>query len=88
MQGNAPRPTLTPSALFWYTYAKHQQTKDSSMFTFSEWLSDLFKAAGHKYIKRIPYASGGKRRYRYIYNVTHMTGGKHVLDPEHMIVGA
>ena len=88
MQDNDTRPTLTPSALFWYTYAKHQQTKDSSMFTFSEWLSDLFKAAGHKYIKRVPYMSGGKRRYRYIYNVTHMAGGKHVLDPEHMIVGA
>lgn len=87
MQDKDTRPTLTPSALFWYTYIKHQ-TKDASMFTFSEWLSDLFKAAGHKYIKRVPYMSGGKRRYRYIYKLTHMVGGKHVLDPEHMVVGA
>jgi len=59
------------------------------MFTYSQWLVDfLAKAAGHKYIKRIPYTSGGKMRYRYIYKVTHMAGGKHVLDPEHMVVGA
>ena len=59
------------------------------MFTYSQWLVDfLAKAAGHKYIKRIPYMSGGKTRYRYIYKVTHMAGGKHVLDPEHMVVNA
>ena len=58
------------------------------MFTYSQWLSDLLKAAGHKYIKRVPYTSGGKMRYRYIYKVTHMAGGKHVLDPEHMVQGA
>jgi hypothetical protein len=59
------------------------------MFTYSQWLVDfLAKAAGHKYIKRVPYVSGGKRRYRYIYKVTHMAGGKHVLDPEHMVQGA
>ena len=59
------------------------------MFTYSQWLVDfLAKAAGHKYIKRVPYTSGGKMRYRYIYKVTHMAGGKHVLDPEHMVQGA
>ena len=59
------------------------------MFTYSQWLVDLLaKAAGHKYIKRVPYTSGGKRRYRYIYKVTHAVGGKHVLDATHMVVGA
>ena len=59
------------------------------MFTYSQWLVDfLAKAAGHKYIKRVPYMSGGKKRYRYIYNVTHTAGGKHVLDPDHMTMGA
>lgn len=59
------------------------------MFNYSQWLVDfLAKAAGHKYIKRIPYMSGGRTRYRYIYKLTHMAGGKHVLDPEHMVVGA
>lgn len=58
------------------------------MFTFQQWLNDfLVKAAGHKYIKRIPYQSGGRLRYRYIYNVTHTHAGKHVLDPDHMKVG-
>lgn len=58
------------------------------MFTFQQWLAGfLVKAAGHKYIKRIPYQSGGKLRYRYIYNVTHTHAGKHVLDPDHMKVG-
>ena len=58
------------------------------MFSYSQWLNDfLSKAAGHKYIKRVPYQSGGRMRYRYIYNVTHTHGGKHVLDPDHMQVG-
>ena len=58
------------------------------MFSYSQWALDwLSKAAGHKYIKRVPYQSGGKMRYRYIYNVTHTHGGKHVLDPDHMKVG-
>ena len=56
--------------------------------TFTEWVDSLLKAAGHKYIKRVPYMSGGKTRYRYIYHVTHTAGGKHVLDPEHMVQGA
>jgi hypothetical protein len=58
------------------------------MFSYTQWALDwLSKAAGHKYIKRVPYQSGGKMRYRYIYNVTHTHGGKHVLDPDHMKVG-
>jgi hypothetical protein len=57
------------------------------MFSYTEWALTLLKAAGHKYIKRIPYQSGGKLRYRYIYNVTHTHQGKHVLDPDHMKVG-
>jgi len=57
------------------------------MFSYTQWLDELIKAAGHKYIKRIPYQSGGKMRYRYIYNVTHTHQGKHVLDPAHMKVG-
>jgi hypothetical protein len=58
------------------------------MFTFTQWLNDfLVKAAGHKYIKRIPYQSGGKLRYRYIYNVTHTHQGKHMMDPSHIKEG-
>lgn len=58
------------------------------MFTFTEWLNDfLVKAAGHKYIKRIPYTSGGKRRYRYIYNVAHTHQGRHMMDPSHIKEG-
>jgi hypothetical protein len=57
------------------------------MFSYTEWALTLLKAAGHKYIKRIPYQSGGRLRYRYIYNVTHTHQGKHVLDPDHMKVG-
>jgi len=58
------------------------------VFTFSQWISDLLKAAGHKYLKRIPYMSRGKMRYRYVYKVAHSAGGRLLLDPEHMIVGA
>lgn len=57
--------------------------------TFSAWTLDfLSKAAGHKYIRRIPYASGGKTRYRYIYKVTHTAGGKHALHEDDVTVGA
>lgn len=57
--------------------------------TFSAWTLDfLSKAAGHKYIRRIPYASGGKTRYRYIYKVTHTVGGKHALHEDDVTVGA
>ena len=57
--------------------------------TFSAWTLDfLSKAAGHKYIRRIPYASGGKTRYRYIYKVTHTAGSKHALHEDDVTVGA
>jgi hypothetical protein len=56
--------------------------------TFSAWVDLLFKAAGHKYIRRIPYTSGGKLRYRYIYKVTHTAGGKHALHEDDVTVGA
>ena len=56
--------------------------------TFSAWVDLLFKAAGHKYIKRIPYSSGGKLRYRYIYKVTHTARGKHALHEDDVTVGA
>ena len=56
--------------------------------TFSAWVDLLFKAAGHKYIKRIPYTSGGKLRYRYIYKVTHTARGKHALHVDDVTVGA
>tara|TARA_S200002703_G_scaffold134342_1_gene122831 strand:+ start:1364 stop:2866 length:1503 start_codon:yes stop_codon:yes gene_type:complete len=57
------------------------------MFTFTSFVDALFKARGHKYIKRIPYMSGGKRRYRYIYKVTHTHRGKRAFDAEHLDVG-
>ncbi|HCT51313.1 MAG TPA: hypothetical protein DF712_02530, partial [Balneola sp.] len=49
----------------------------------------LIKAAGHKYIKRIPVGETktGKVRYRYIYNATHTVGGKHLLDDAHLQTG-
>ena len=56
--------------------------------TFSAWVDLLFKAAGHKYIRRIPYTSGGKLRYRYIYKVTHTARGKHALHEDDVTVGA
>ena len=56
--------------------------------TFSAWVDLLFKAAGHKYIRRIPYTRGGKLRYRYIYKVTHTARGKHALHEDDVTVGA
>jgi hypothetical protein len=56
--------------------------------TFSAWVDLLFKAAGHKYIRRIPYTRGGKLRYRYIYKVTHTARGKHALHEDDVAVGA
>jgi hypothetical protein len=47
---------------------------------------ELWKGAGHKYIKRVPYTdSKGKRRYRYFYKVQH---GRGIGNKEHMVVGA
>lgn len=58
------------------------------MFSYSQWLNDLLsKAAGHKYIKRIPYQSGGKMRYRYIYHAGQTHQGKHIFDPSHLKEG-
>jgi hypothetical protein len=57
------------------------------MFSFGLWVDMLSKAVGHKYIKRIPYQSKGKRRYRYIYKVTHSHQGKHAFDESHLKVG-
>jgi len=58
------------------------------MFTFGSWVSTLLKARGHRYIKRIPYMSRGKKRYRYVYKVTHTHRGRHILDPNDMKEGA
>ena len=57
------------------------------MFSFSRFVDALFKGAGHKYIKRIPYNTPKGRRYRYIYNVTHSHQGKHAMDESHLKVG-
>jgi hypothetical protein len=57
------------------------------MFSYSQWLDELLKAAGHKYIKRIPYQSGGKMRYRYIYHARQTHQGKHIFDPSHLKEG-
>ena len=57
------------------------------MFTFSGFVDALLKARGHKYIKRIPYMSGGRRRYRYIYKVTHTHRGRQAFDADHLDVG-
>jgi hypothetical protein len=57
------------------------------MFSFGLWVDALTKAVGHKYIKRIPYQSKGKRRYRYIYKVTHSHQGRHAFDEAHLQEG-
>jgi len=58
-----------------------------TLFNFGSWVSTLLKARGHRYIKRIPYMSGGKRRYRYIYKVTHTHRGRQAFDAEHLDIG-
>ena len=57
------------------------------MFSFGLWVDTFAKAVGHKYIKRIPYQHKGKRRYRYIYKVTHSHQGRHAFDEAHLKVG-
>jgi hypothetical protein len=57
------------------------------MFSFGLWVDQLSKAVGHKYIKRIPYTVRGKRRYRYIYKVTHSHQGRHAFDEAHLQEG-
>ena len=58
------------------------------MYNFIQ-LAYFAKAKGHKYIKRIPVGTtaSGRTKYRYIYNVTHTVGGKHLLDEAHLKVG-
>ena len=58
------------------------------MFTFLQWLDELIKGHGHKYIKRIPYMTPKGKRYRYVYQVHHRHKGKHILDPSDMKQGA
>lgn len=59
------------------------------MFSFTQWCDDFItKGHGHKYIKRVPYMSNGRRRYRYIYNVTHTHRGRNVMHTSDMVVGA
>lgn len=56
------------------------------MFTFQQWLTDyIVKAAGHKYIKRIPYQRGGKLRYRYVYKVGSRKRGKGLTNEAHIV---
>ena len=42
---------------------------------------DLIKAAGHKYLRRIPIPGGGKRKYRYVYSEVsgRAAGGEHAV---------
>ncbi len=54
-------------------------------------LVDLLKGKGHKYIKRVPVGvdkKTGRTRYRYVYNVTHKVGGKHIDDHDNMKVNS
>lgn len=53
-------------------------------FASMDW-DDLGKARTHKYIRRVPYLSGGKRKYRYYYTVT---GGKGLGHAEEIQVKA
>ena len=57
------------------------------MHKFTELVDALFKARGHKYLKRIPYESRGKLRYRYIYKITHTHKGKHAFHEDHLVEG-
>ena len=57
------------------------------MFKFTRIIDALFKARGHKYLKRIPYESRGKLRYRYIYKITHTHKGKHAFHEDHLVEG-
>jgi len=58
-----------------------------NMFTFSQFVDELFKAHGHRYIKRIPYMTPKGRRYRYIYKVTHSHKGKQAMHEDHLQEG-
>jgi len=50
------------------------------------WKAQLFKAQGHKYVKRVPYTDNrGRRRYRYFYKIQHGGG---VAGEHHFEAGA
>ena len=52
---------------------------------FQNFVRAIIKAAGHRYIKRIPYTTPKGRRYRYIYRTTSTHRGRHAFDPEHLV---
>lgn len=54
---------------------------------FQNFVRAFLKAAGHRYIKRIPYMTPRGRRYRYIYRVSSTHQGRHAFDPEHLVEG-
>ena len=54
---------------------------------FQNFVRAFLKAAGHRYIKRIPYTTPKGRRYRYIYRVSSTHRGRHAFDPEHLVEG-
>ena len=56
-------------------------------FKLGRFVRALFKGAGHKYIKRIPYTTPKGRRYRYIYKVEHTHQGRHAFDEAHLVEG-
>ena len=64
------------------------------MFTFTDLIhaarcfviDQIVKAAGHKYIKRIPISSN-PTKYRYVYSATSTVRGKNILDEAHLKVG-
>jgi len=53
---------------------RQDEKLEKANFFLSQWIElpesfgeDLYKALSHKYIRRVPYFSGGKRKYRYYY---------------------
>jgi hypothetical protein len=54
---------------------------------FQNFVRAFLKAAGHRYIKRIPYNTPRGRRYRYIYRTTSTHQGRHAFDAEHLVEG-
>lgn len=52
---------------------------------FQNFVRAFLKAAGHRYIKRIPYNTPKGRRYRYIYRVSSTHQGRHAFDAEHLV---
>lgn len=54
---------------------------------FQNFVRAFLKAAGHRYIKRIPYTTPKGRRYRYIYRVSSTHQGRHAFDEAHLVDG-